>query len=343
MKRNIIIAVSAIILTATPVFSQELEDIKLEDIKNKVEKFTDKMIQALPFNSAIGLNWSDAYVGQFPRFGAGVSIGATTMNFDSVVDLLNVFNIDTPFNVNETIRKIGMPLPGYTIDGRIGGFVLPFDIGIKAGFIPQDMLSNIFDDFNIGMKHMLVGADVRYCLINKKVLPINISVGLGVNYLDGGFNASLPTASSFSFSNPVTSDVYTITASDTNAGLEWRTISTELKTQISFPMKIITPYAGAGVSYAFSTAGYRLKSEIEIKENGTIINPEDVAELFKEYVGITDISDSGFESIKNFHGLSARAFGGASINLLVIRIDITAMYEFLSGNFGATFGLRVQL
>jgi len=343
-KKYIFTVILMIIIVSTPVFPQNLN---LDELSKKVDKFTDSMAAALPLNSAIGLNWSDAYIGQLlrvpPHFGVGVSLGATTMDYSSIMDMLSAFNINIPFVNNDIFKSIGMPLPGYAVEGRIGGFILPFDIGIKAGYLPQNLLGNISDDFNFGLKHMLVGLDFRYSLFSKKVLPIRISAGLGVNYLEGGINASIPTASSFEFTNPENSDSYTISASDTNAGLSWRTVSAELKTQISFPMKFFTPYAGAGVSYAYSTAGYLIKSEITVKkDNGDPVNLNDVNDILKGY-GLTSISDSGFESMKNFHNISARAFAGGSINLWVIRIDLTAMYEFFSGNLGATFGLRFQL
>ena len=31
----------------------------------------------------------------------------------------------------------GIPIPATAVEARIGGFILPFDIGIKAGYIPE--------------------------------------------------------------------------------------------------------------------------------------------------------------------------------------------------------------
>lgn len=344
-SKKAITVILALIIFSAPVYSQDLEVLS-----KTVNKFTESIAKALPLNSTIGLNWSDAYIGQLlsvpPHFGAGFTLGATTMDFSSIIDMLGALypDIDISFLKNELLENIGIPLPGYTVEGRIGGFILPFDIGVKAGYLPQNVLGNISNDFKFGLKHMLLGLDFRYCLLNKKVFPLRVSAGFGVNYLEGGISALLPTKSNFNFKDPVNSSIsYNISTTDTNAGIEWRTISAELKAQISFPMKFFTPYAGAGVSYAYSTAGYRIKSDIEVKDGGGNIIPlETVNNILKGY-GLTGISANGFESINAFHSFNARAFGGASINLWVIRIDLTAMYEFLSGNFGATFGMRFQL
>jgi opacity protein-like surface antigen len=303
------------------------------------------MAQALPFNSAIGLNWSDAHIGQLssPNFGVGLSTGFTTMSFSPVIDLLGSFNLNLPFGDNATLMDIGLPLPGYTIDVRLGGVVLPFDIGLKFGFLPQDLLGNMFEDFNFGIRQMLLGVDFRYSLINnRKIFPLRFSVGLGFNYLDGGINAGIPTNLSFSFTD-VDDKSFTIVSSEANAGLEWRTINTGLKVQVSVPLKFLTPYAGAGVSYAWSQAGYRYKAGISIEDaSGAPVALSAVEELLKEY-GLTDISEEGFESIIRINGISARAFGGASINMSYVRLDLTGMYEFISGYFGVTVGLRFQL
>ena len=47
-------------------------------------------------------------------------------------------------------------------------------------------------------------------------------------------------------------------------------------------------------------------------------------------------------------GWAGRLFGGLSLNLLVVRLDLNAMYsfpfvDFLSGSYGGTVNLRVQM
>jgi opacity protein-like surface antigen len=117
-------------------------------------------------------------------------------------------------------------------------------------------------------------------------------------------------------------------------------MNAEFKTHVSFPFKFVTPYAGAGVSYAISKAGYKVTgSELKTDAGGI----KDIEKLLLDEYKLTGVSDKGFETIKNFNGISVRVFGGASINLAYFRIDLTGMYEFLNGNFGATVGLRFQL
>jgi hypothetical protein len=170
---------------------------------------------------------------------------------------------------------------------------------------------------------MLIGADVRYALVNSKVIPMRLSVGLGFNYLNGGISKELGTLS-FTYGSPST----TFNMNDSQLDIIWRTTSIELKLQASFPYKIVTPYAGAGISYAWSQAGYKVSGSTSVQGQNL---PSGI-----------DVSGNSFESIIKDSSINTRVFGGLSINLAYVRLDITGMYEILNNNFGATFGLRFQ-
>jgi opacity protein-like surface antigen len=339
---KIILIILIIICTANPVFSQN----KLEDLQTNMTLFTDSMAKSLPFNSTIGNNWSDVYIGQIidkpPHFGVGISAGFTTIDFISIRHMLECFDIKLPFNDVESLNSMGLPLPGYTADVRVGGVKFPFDFGLKAGFLPQELLGKMSESVNFNFKYLLLGADIRYSILKEnKTFPVKLSVGLGFNYLDGGINAALPEELSFSFTDP-DDNGFTLNPVTAQAGLVWRTMNGELKAQVSFPFKFVTPYAGAGVSYAWSQAGYKVTASELTVNNGDDLS-DDIKNLLLEEYKLTQVSGTGFETIKTFNGVSLRVFGGASVNLAYFRIDLTAMYEFMSGRFGATVGLRFQL
>jgi hypothetical protein len=42
-------------------------------------------------------------------------------------------------------------------------------------------------------------------------------------------------------------------------------------------------------------------------------------------------------------GWAGRVFGGFSVNLLVLKLDLGALYSFPGGSYGASANLRVQL
>jgi len=333
LRTKILILLIISIWTVMPVYSADIEDLQ-----KGLDLLTEKMKPALPFNSTMGLNWSDGYIGQItdlpPRFGIGISTGFTSMDFASVKKLLNLFGLEVPF---DNSMNIGFPIPGLNLEGRIGGIKYPFDVGFKIGYLPPDALKSFIDNFNYN--YFLIGADLRYSLINRKIFIPKLSVGLGINYMQGGITSPpLQDMSYYNFTDS-SDNKYMLSVSEAKLGLEWRTINAELKVQASFPFKFITPYVGAGIGYAWSQTGYKVTTSELSVDNGSL---EDIKDILKQ-LGVTGVSDKGFETIKKFNGISTRAFGGISINIAFFRIDITGMYEFIGGYIGGTLGMRFQL
>ncbi|MDR2542830.1 MAG: hypothetical protein LBC80_05200 [Treponema sp.] len=326
------------ILATGQVFS----DTPIDDLHSAVNSFSNKIAESLPFNSTVGLNWSDAYIGQFlgipPRFGIGVTTGFTTIPISSMNNLLNVFGAGNAMgNTN-----MGLPLLSYTLEARIGGFILPFDFGVKFGYLPD--LSIPF--MNVGMEeYTLVGADLRYSLLPKIIPIFKASVGIGINHLRGGISTSFPLGTEFDFSDPTDTHHYKLIMTDPTLTLPWSTTSYELKAQASASLLIFTPYAGLGIIYAKSNAGYRIKTEVTIKdENGIEITDLDELDDVRDYlIGLKNFSPNGFERMIENTGFNVRAYGGVSLNLAVIKFDLTGLYNFTTQSYGLTFGARFQL
>jgi len=317
-------------MAAAPVFSQS----SISDLTAGVNSFSGKMAQSLPFYSTIGLNWSDAYIGQLisapPHFGFGLTAGAVIVDAGAMRPLMSSLGYSGFGNI-----PMGLPLPAYTAEVRLGGIILPFDAGLKFGYLDTSKIDFINSALGgMSIDYLLVGADIRYAVLDSKVLPIKLSVGFGVNYLKGGVSTTLPTGPyNFSFGGN------TLNATSPNVGLRWETTTFELKTQVSFPLFIITPYVGAGVSYSMSKAGYEVKSNITV--NGGPISQTHINQLHS--LGVTGVNANGFESMINSSDWNMRLYGGLSFNLAVIKIDITGMYNLFDSAYGGTVGVRFQL
>jgi len=315
---------------ASPVFSQS-QPQPLKNLQNSVDNFSKKLALSMPFNSTMGLNWSDAYIGQLldlpPHFGVGLAVGFTTIDSKPAEKLLNQFGLELPMDFGK------FPLPGYTVEGRIGGFLLPFDVGLKIGYLnmkPADYET----------KYFLVGGDVRYAVLKGDVFPLKVSAGLGFNHLRGEIGlAKKGFAQEFNFNNDISS--YTMRISDPKVNLSWETSSLDIKAQASFSLAIITPYIGIGASYAWSKAGYKADAKLTDELDVPLIQDKDAVNAIKNY-GI-DVSSKGLSSIVDVNNFSARLFGGLSFNLAVVKIDLTGMYNFIDSQYGVTFGTRFQL
>jgi hypothetical protein len=335
MKRlKKISAVSLLIaLCATPAFSQT----SMATLQDAVEKFSGDLVKSLPFNASIGLNWSDAYIGKVfpslpPHFGVGVAAGMTTMKVDGFEELTKAFGADLGLGF--------MPIPAYVAEARIGGFILPFDLGLKFGMLPEDT----FDLGSVKLGYTLFGASIRYAVIDNLILP-KISVGVGVNYLKGSVGVPVGNALEFTFPN-LSGGLDTLALSQPELVLEWETTALDFTVQASKSLFIITPYLGFGASYAKSKAGYGVKTTL--KYNGQPMEDDTTFEALKTALstaglGSIDVEKDGFGRILEDEGLAFRAFGGLSLNLAIIRLDLTAMLNFADMNFGGTVGARVQL
>ncbi|MDR0719537.1 MAG: hypothetical protein LBF78_07880 [Treponema sp.] len=306
---------------------------EIGDLHSGLSNLSAEMAKALPFNSGIGLNWSDAYVGKLfpsvpPHFGVGGSFGFTTMDLKTIENLSKVLGYDMPFGAPR------LYFPAYTAEARLGGFFLPFDIGLKFGMLPQTKLWGT----STKMNYLLLGAGLRYAILDGKsrtLLP-NISIGLGFNYLKGGLSSSVNQAVNIGVNGA--SDQITLEKPD--VALSWSSKSLELTMQISKNILLITPYLGFGASYSWSEVGY--DADATVRYNGRAITPGDIIAIGNELGGIS-LGDGGLSSSKKDSAFGLRGFGGISLDLMVLHLDMTGLFNFFDKNYGAQIGFRVQL
>ncbi|AFG38773.1 hypothetical protein [Spirochaeta africana] len=351
------------LLFGAPVFALD-DPLGDAGITKGFEDFADEIANALPFNTMIGLQWSDAHIGQLmrvpPKFGIGTAVGFTTIPLSALESATNAFAFDDADGVDLSdelgmLGAIGLPLPGYVIDARIGGFLLPFDVGVKAGILPE-VSAGDFD-----LDYLLIGGDVRYRVIRGRMGLPTVSVGAGVNYMRGGIgipgvfgdNIELESVELPDYDDPQQTRTYDLSLSDPSLDFSWSTTVFDLKAQASSNFFILTPYIGAGLSYARSTAGGGLSSSMVVSEGGDTLNDDQIADLQKAYdearkqnsdLPAIDFSgDSGILVERGVSGWGARVYGGTSVNFFVVKLDLGAMYNLTSNSFGANIGLRFQL
>ncbi len=221
--------VIAVLLIAASAFA-----VDFATFQGGLNQFAQDLAKSAPFNTTTGLNWSSAYMGQFPHLGLGVTVGATTLPVSAITNMLTAFGMTQLPGELSTFAQIGLPLPAYTIDARIGGFGIPFDIGLKFGYLPPDMLQKL--GVPVGVDYLLIGGDFRYGLLKDQGFIPAISVGIGFNYLKEGVSLT-GFAPSVSIANV---GGHTLALSSPNLGLGWNTSLVELKAQVSKKILFIT-------------------------------------------------------------------------------------------------------
>ena len=308
----------------------------LKGVQEGAAEFSDSLAKSLPFNSSLGLSWSDAYIGKLfpgmpPHIGVGGAFGFTTVELPLMRTLAGYFGYSIPFSTGKLF------LPAYTAEARLGGFFLPFDIGFKFGYLPPVRLWGKDMDMN----YLLAGGDIRYAVLDKTIPP-KISLGIGVNYLKAGIGGSAGKAQKLEYGS--SGDFITLDRPDVN--LKWDSVSLDFKLQISKSILLITPYLGLGGSYAWSSAGYSVDAKITNKDGNALgISDINTINNYLDSIGVEgiDFDGNGLSSITKVRAFSFRAFGGFSVNLMVFKLDLTGLYNFRDSNFGGSFGFRFQL
>jgi hypothetical protein len=339
MKRFLIV-LALVMVVVSGAFAQTQN---FSVFQSDMQSFANGAASALPLESSVGLNWSDAYIGQFPHFGIGLSVGAATLPYSAIKSAVNDFAPGgLPSNMS-FLQTLGIPVPGYTVDFRIGGFVLPFDIGLKFGYIPP----NAFSSYNgANIDYLLLGADVRYALVKEKGIIPMISVGLGYTYMKGDVSVPGVLGSAINITSvQLNGHTYDLRFSNPSLNMFWNSNVIDAKIQVSKNLFIITPYIGLGMSYGISKAGGGMQSAMQVQTDGGGYFPVTQSQLdqFNSAFGTNfTLQNPGFGVNAGANGFSTRVFGGLSLNLFIFKLGVGMEYEFLSGSLAGMINARLQ-
>ena len=164
---------------------------------------------------------------------------------------------------------------------RIGGFILPFDVGVKVGFLPEETKALL--PSGVTADYLMFGADVRYALLKGGALMPKLTVGAGYTYLKGSVTMADVAVAGSSF------DVggYGNREHDPDLTFDWEASVIDLKAQLSKGFLVLTPYVGVGASLAVTDAGGGLDGHGDCRSASTL----------------TPVSDRGHRSL---HGRGLR-------------------------------------
>lgn len=314
MKKPIALVLGLVVLGSAPVFAQT----SVGDLTDGLTTFVEDATSSLPFASAAGLDWSDAYIGSIvgvpPHFGIGITAGATTIPGKTVEPLVSALGGELPFS--------DLPLPLVALNARIGGVLLPFDVGLKVGTVPGGLTVG---DYNITYQNY--GLDVRYAVFQGEPLLPAVSVGVGVDYFAAGVEATYGDDVSYSY------DGETLTATAPKVTLDLSSLTFEAKAQVSKSLLILTPYAGLAVLYGTADAEASVNSDLT-SSTGDLNDWKSL---------VPGLTSKGFGKSNSTSAFGVKVFGGTSVNLFVLRFDLQGLYNLTDGTYGATLGTRFQL
>lgn len=329
MKRTVLIFAMISIL----VFSLGAQDLK--QFQTQFEAFATAMAPVLSYNATTGDIWSTAYIGNFPRLGAGLALGISIIPSDALKPFFEAMGTPIPQELGN-----GLPFPAMAVTAKLGGLILPFDIGVK-GMVMFPELSALLAAKDISANYTLYGATIRVPVID---VGLKVAVGASYDFLKGSITMPLKDMPTASYTFQGQSGPQTIAVTNPKMVLDFTTSSFDFTAQASLKILFITPYAGAGISVGTSTVRGGLDAELTY--NGQPITDSNLQTLKNNLaqagISIPEISAEGFRFGSENREPVIRVYGGVSINLFFIYIDAMAIYIPVNGNLGANVLARIQ-
>lgn len=323
------------------------EDKKTE-IANGLNAFAGNILVAAPQAATQQNVWADAYIGKLfpslpPHFGVGISLGGTKMDMTGLKDaatafegMINDFVPDSGDSsitdqLKGTVDFGSIPdifvMPTVSIDARIGGIFLPFDIGISAMMTNPSLFSVDLSDpnsltsmsapmnfnafgFNGSADYLTLGIDIRYCVLDGGVILPKVSVGAGYNITKGSFGIS--------------SDKSGV---DANMNLSFNTQVIYVQAEVSKSIMIATVFGGARalVSNTSTSWAWNINGTKSLGGKNLIISGEDSGSCN------ADTTSSTYQDGKwDFSGVQPQLYAGVGFNFLVFQTSLSVCADIRS-------------
>lgn len=345
-------AFAVIALASASLYAADYEipisEDKKTEIANGLNAFAGNILVAAPQAATQQNVWADAYIGKLfpslpPHFGVGISLGGTKMDMTGLKDaatafegMINDFVPDSGDSsitdqLKGTVDFGSIPdifvMPTVSIDARIGGIFLPFDIGISAMMTNPSLFSVDLSDpnsltsmsapmnfnafgFNGSADYLTLGIDIRYCVLDGGVILPKVSVGAGYNITKGSFGIS--------------SDKSGV---DANMNLSFNTQVIYVQAEVSKSIMIATVFGGARalVSNTSTSWAWNINGTKSLGGNNLIISGEDSGSCN------ADTTSSTYQDGKwDFSGVQPQLYVGVGFNFLVFQTSLSVCADIRS-------------
>ena len=276
MKKNILAI--AILFICFSMNAQE--SVSNDSVTDQIVNFSNTLTSIMPENITALNVWPEAHIGKFfpafpPHFGFGISAAGTLIDtsfakdtFDTLSKLIlkDMTDIKLDFECKDI-----MVLPTCAINARIGGFLLPFDVGVfGVATIPNLPQEFNFGDFDASVEYLTFGGDIRYAIYEGNIFMPKVSLGFGYFYAQQELNFNINKTKPTTYKG-----AYTNVNINANVNLLLKIHTFFAQMQISKKILIITPFIGARAYYTFFENKYdwNYKTQIVNGESSPIINP----------------------------------------------------------------------
>lgn len=294
-------------------------------ISDGMNEFAKTLLVTAPQSSVQQNVWADAYIGKFfpslpMHFGLGLSVGGTKLDMTGLKNAASSFEKAAQTATGSKVDFGKIPssffLPTISIDARLGGIILPFDLGLSfmmtnpslknVDFSKPDSITDASQaltfswmGFDGSLDYMTIGLDARYAIWEGNFILPKLSVGAGYVYTRGqvGVKSSEKNTKA-------------------NLDLSYSTHVLFAETQISKSFIVATVFAGARALLSNTTTSWAWDIATSYTFAGTTytIADGDSGSYTK------DGKSSAYKHGKfDFSLIQPQVFAGASFNFLIFQ------------------------
>lgn len=288
-------------------------------VTNSISQFTDELFKAIPNAQSQQQVYANAWIGSLipgAHFGLGVNAGAAALDATPLKAAAKALDIDTK-DLPDTIA-----FPTVAVDARIGGFILPFDIGITALTFDTTRISSLDDAIKpSSIEYFAIGGDIRYAIIKGGQFRPRVSIGAGVYYTKGSAKIE---------------DTEKV-LKRANADLDFSTRTYMLETQASIKLLFFTPFIGGKLLFSNSSLTWNAHANW----NNIIAGAGDsyqygVSQAMAWGILPTDFGDSYSQSM-----VHPQIFGGFGLDLFILTATVSMSYDFATKTPAAATSIRI--
>ena len=300
MKFKFLFFFPLLIFMAKPASSQNITGT-YETAGKLIDGFSESLINTASNGILLQDTYADAFIGKlFPsspaHFAFGIEGGITSLDFQKMSKTGKMLDFDS---IPEK-----MYFPTISLNAKLGGFFLPFDIGLSFFTFDTNKLTAFPADSII--EFFSLGGELRYAILTgKKFLP-KFSVGAGYFFSKGRI-------------------VYR--KEGTELGSEYNINTYFLSAQISKTFIFITPFVGFRGILSDAQTKIFWKSNIQLPD---------------EY-GTLHASFSRNRNNDMWNSFIPQLFGGIGLKIPLIEITVNGSWDFRNSIWSAGGSLRLKI
>lgn len=283
--------------------------------ENGLNDFCDDLADVIPNSQTQQNVYAEAWIGKlFPgfHFGAGVNAGVSALDVSTLKDAALALGVDDVKDINDTLV-----FPTITVDARLGGIILPFDIGVTAMSIDTSKMDSVDKAIDpVAIDFFTLGADIRYAIFQGGFMRPKWSVGAGFYYTKGGVDVDDDTA---------------------KASLDFKSTTFMVNTQASIKLLCLVPFIGGRALFSKTSVDWKVNADW-----AKIIAKEGDA----YYDGVANASKwgilpSSFSGSSSGFSVYPQVFGGIGLDLLFLNLTVSGSYDIASKIPSAAVSVRV--